>query len=465
MLKLLKYEFKKIFKSKFNLFIVFFAFSVCTYVIMDQLNGMYMSDVYEYINFEGKQMNSKEMIIYIDTFWHEHAGVLNDDFLDEIQNLKQSIIHEHEMDVLDEEAMIRYYGEDYKELDMALRNQEVSSEEINKLDQQLVAFYHPTSGGSYADIDTPQILYFEDGAHALKPIYKNMKMYRLLNYLFQNENEFEMLVHRESYLIDKKENLKMGFLENRFTDQIELTPKMIEKGNEKFLNNPYTFDSTVGADLIVYFLSGSNVTLIYVTLLILCLILTSNLFAIEHTSDTEQFLISSVKNKQVILAKITTSILIAIGIYIIYLIELYSIVNARVPIRNLNIVCTESFVQFMSTYKEVIGIALWMLISSSLATAALSSFLSCFTKSRFITSLILIVGMLMLELFWPYTILNMLNPFKMTYVYFYQGFNFVEVNGHVIRQSTLICSVWLVINILLYLSIYFWKKRTRLKNG
>ena len=141
-----------------------------------------------------------------------------------------------------------------------------------------------------------------------------MKMYRLLNYLFQNENEFEMLVHRESYLIDKKENLKMGFLENRFTDQIELTPKMIEKGNEKFLNNPYTFDSTVGADLIVYFLSGSNVTLIYVTLLILCLILTSNLFAIEHTSDTEQFLISSVKNKQVILAKIMTSILIAIGI-------------------------------------------------------------------------------------------------------------------------------------------------------
>ena len=132
MVKLIQFELKKIFKSKFNLLLLILIFGTCFYMIREQSSRHYYPFEGENISLEGETLSDIEAMRYLDEFKHLHAGNVDENYLKEMQDLYNSYIEKFQIDELDDELMKKAYGDNYLEIIEAGMNGSMSESEIEE---------------------------------------------------------------------------------------------------------------------------------------------------------------------------------------------------------------------------------------------------------------------------------------------------------------------------------------------
>ena len=404
MIKLVQFELKKIFKSKFNLLLLILIFGTCFYMIREQSSGYYHSARDANISLEGDNLTDIETMRYIDEFKHLHAGNADEKYLKEKQDLYNSYIENLQMDEIDDEVMKEYYGDNYLEIIEAGKNGTMSESEIKELQQKI---YDAQDKTEYQyGVNWPDIYDDEDGTFSLNLIYKNQDKSRILSMMFNPS--YDMLANKKEHLINyddiKNENyeineydsnyinIHLGYLQMDFAskDNLDLIDEnYVNWLNYKFLSNSIYVDSEVGLETLDRMLGDSNMVFSRLLLILLMVILCADVFSIERSNHVDQQLACSQKgNRQVYVAKWITMLILSILICIGFVIMAVGYVRYLVPIRNWNLVSESQF--FLFTYKELILTDIGVLLTALLATASMTGFLSCITKNRFISAIVVL---------------------------------------------------------------------------
>ena len=355
MIKLIQFELKKIFKSKFNLLLLILIFGTCFYMIREQSSRHYYPFEGENISLEGETLSDIETMRYLDEFKHLHAGNVDENYLKEMQDLYNSYIEKFQMNELDDELMKKAYGDNYLEIIEAGMNGSMSESEIEELQQKI-----------YDAQDSSEFQYDV----SLNLFYKNQDKSRILSMLFSPS--YEMLANKEEHLINyndiKNKNYEMheydssridfhsGFLRAEYITEDELAllnEDYVNWLNHKFLSNSTYADSEVGLETLNRMIGDSSMVLSRLLLILLIVVLCADVFSIERSNYVDQLLACSQKgNRQVYVAKWITMLILSILICIGFVIMAVGYVRYLVSIRNWNLVSESQF--FLFTYKELI---------------------------------------------------------------------------------------------------------------
>ena len=473
MIKLVQFELKKIFKSKFNLLLLILIFGTCFYMIKEQSSGYYHSARDANISLEGDNLTDIETMRYIDDFKHLHAGNADEKYLKEKQDLYNSYIESLQMDEIDDEVMKEYYGDNYLEIIEAGKNGSMSEAEIEELQQKI---YDAQDKAEYQyGVNWPDIYDDEDGTFSLNLIYKNQDKSRILSMMFNPS--YDMLANKKEHLINyddiKNENyeineydsnyinIHLGYLQMDFAskDNLDLIDEnYVNWLNHKFLSNSTYVDSEVGLETLDRMLGDSNMVFSRLLLILLMVILCADVFSIERSNHVDQQLACSQKgNRQVYVAKWITMLILSILICIGFVIMAVGYVRYLVPIRNWNLVSESQF--FLFTYKELILTDIGVLLTALLATASMTGFLSCITKNRFIAAIISLC-----VLIFPYFTGNWPGPYKnipsmIAYDTNLWWGEFKSIGGFMASSLILTVSLWLIISLVMFVIGYIKERR------
>ena len=473
MIKLVQFELKKIFKSKFNLLLLILIFGTCFYMIKEQSSGDHHSARDANISLEGDNLTDIETMRYIDEFKHLHAGNADEKYLKEKQDLYNSYIESLQMDEIDDEVMKEYYGDNYLEIIEAGKNGSMSEAEIEELQQKI---YDAQDKAEYQyGVNWPDIYDDEDGTFSLNLIYKNQDKSRILSMMFNPS--YDMLANKKEHLINyddiKNENyeineydsnyinIHLGYLQMDFAskDNLDLIDEnYVNWLNHKFLSNSTYVDSEVGLETLDRMLGDSNMVFSRLLLILLMVILCADVFSIERSNHVDQQLACSQKgNRQVYVAKWITMLILSILICIGFVIMAVGYVRYLVPIRNWNLVSESQF--FLFTYKELILTDIGVLLTALLATASMTGFLSCITKNRFIAAIISLC-----VLIFPYFTGNWPGPYKnipsmIAYDTNLWWGEFKSIGGFMASSLILTVSLWLIISLVMFVIGYIKERR------
>lgn len=473
MIKLVQYELRKIFKSKFNLLLLILIFGTCFYMIREQSSGYYHSARDANISLEGDNLTDIETMRYIDEFKHLHAGNADEKYLKEKQDLYNSYIESLQMDEIDDEVMKEYYGDNYLEIIEAGKNGTMSESEIEELQQKI---YDAQDKAEYQyGVNWPDIYDDEDGTFSLNLFYKNQDKSRILSMMFNPS--YDMLANKKEHLINyddiKNENyeineydsnyinIHLGYLQMDFAskDNLDLIDEnYVNWLNHKFLSNSTYVDSEVGLETLDRMLGDSNMVFSRLLLILLMVILCADVFSIERSNHVDQLLACSQKgNRQVYFAKWITMLILSILICIGFVIMAVGYVRYLVPIRNWNLVSELQF--FLFTYKELILTDIGVLLTALLATASMTGFLSCITKNRFIAAIISLC-----VLIFPFFTGNWPGPYKNIPSMIVYDTNlwwgeFKNIGGVMASSLILTASLWLIISLVMFVIGYIKERR------
>ena len=473
MIKLVQFELKKIFKSKFNLLLLILIFGTCFYMIREQSSGYYYPFEGENVSLEGETLSAIETMRYLDEFKHLHASNADEKYLKEIQDLYNSYIEKLQMNELNDELMKKAYGDNYLEIIEAGKNGTMSEGEIEELQQKI---YDAQDRAEIRyDVYWPDIYCNEDGTFSLNLFYKNQDKSRILSMMFNPS--YEMLANKEEYLIDYNDikdknyerneydssriNFHSGFLQAELITEDELAPlneNYVNWLNHKFLSNSTYVDSEVGLETLDRMLGDSNMVFSRLLLILLMVILCADVFSIERSNHVDQQLACSQKgNRQVYVAKWITMLILSILICIGFVIMAVGYVRYLVPIRNWNLVSESQF--FLFTYKELILTDIGVLLTALLATASMTGFLSCITKNRFIAAIISLC-----VLIFPYFTGNWPGPYKnipsmIAYDTNLWWGEFKSLGGFMASSLILTASLWLIISLVIFAIGYIKERR------
>ena len=473
MIKLIQFELKKIFKSKFNLLLLILIFGTCFYMIREQSSRHYYPFEGENISLEGETLSDIETMRYLDEFKHLHAGNVDENYLKEMQDLYNSYIEKFQMDELDDELMKKAYGDNYLEIIEAGMNGSMSESEIEELRQKI--YDAQDSSEIQYGVYWPDIYYNEDGTFSLNIFYKNQDKSRILSMLFSPS--YEMLANKEEHLINyndiKNKNYEMheydssridfhsGFLRAEYITEDELAllnEDYVNWLNHKFLSNSTYADSEVGLETLNRMIGDSSMVLSRLLLILLIVVLCADVFSIERSNYVDQLLACSQKgNRQVYVAKWITMLILSILICIGFVIMAVGYVRYLVPIRNWNLVSESQF--FLFTYKELILNNIGVLLTALLATASMTGFLSCVTKNRFASAIVSLCILL-----FPFFTGNWPGPYKNIPSMIVYGTDlwwgeFKSIGGVMASSLILTASLWLIISLVIFVIGYIKERR------
>lgn len=476
MITLIGYELKKIFKNKVNLLLCLIFCILCIYIV----HSFFYQDLFisNNLTYQGERVSEQEYLRYLDDFAHEHRGEINDEFIEAMREEYWQMKSDLE-DVTDEEMMKRVYGENYQEY----LDKNMSEQEFNRWKTECEERY------SEAGMAYDHMLYMyrdENGNIEIEKFSKYESYLAELNALFEvsvfdGTFQYEMLNHKEEHLINKeivhqtKDNTPIksnSFLSEYWLkrNDSQVSDKMIDEMNQKYLSMPTTYDSTVGARLLCRSFSGT--TFVIIMIILLNAILFSDVFSKEAKEKIEPILVTSrLGYKQVTVAKLIIVIFFNLLITAFYLTIIYVVVSSIVPIRSLNITCyyTDvvgvSTVDYLYTYRELLINYVLRIFVSMLATGLMVTFLSCITKKRFVSAMVLLlmliasvfiyVDQFQWIMFFPYTVAT--HPGYIDWLSFTN-------NGFVLFDKDWgwligVCLFWGIACLIMFLSCYLKQRR------
>lgn len=469
MTKMILFELKKIFKSKFKLIL-------CAFVL---LGNLWMSHYYnvQYISAvnENKiELHGVEALRYLDQFYDNLKGTVNDSYLKDIEVKQAEMMNQF----LNHEKMKEVFGEYYttilgidgkENVDPELVKEIVKTAEKNckKLNIPFPLSYNDDY--TYLKIE---MLYFTDYNYLRQTFWyfdgplKSMPFMQILN---EEENQ-----KIEYIVVNNQVKIKnTGFADSLWPYQwLEKYPvQVIDYLNDRYENMSSSYDSTVGATTLFNCISNYMIWLLDMLLII---VLLADVFSTEQRHKMDQYLVCAKEYKKITMAKILTVLILTVTIFAIQMGLLYGFVSWIVPIKNLDVQavipnCLMPLSRFdLFTFKELLirtGITvLFALLSVSIVT----SVLSCLTQNRIFSS---IATMLFVAL--PMVFINNTAPFNMDYFPFEMlrmdiffgnnirfGFNqLVCIGENVYYTASIICVGWVIAGILLYLFCYLKERR------
>ncbi len=471
--KLVYFEIKKLMKIKFNCLLILLTFILCLGILFIK-NTNRLSSSRQYASFEGETLNNKEVYRYADTFFHEHRGIVNDEYINDLKEAENLIIQEYQLDEIDEEKMIMTYGKNYQEIIQAGIDGSMSDHEIFAINEKAKENNEICKSESCI-LTSNEVAYEkygieevneEDHTFTIRYFYEKEESRNLLNLLlygsqsYTNEYTVELLHHKEEKLADTKNYIVGGNASNtnywRVSEDIE--EEYIEWQNQKYLNAPERTDSGVGATMFVQALTTQNNPLL-VVLLLCIVILVCQVFTIDHDYEMESMLLCSKKGySSVMIAKIITACLIPLALLLIYLFLAWITVSMIVPIRNLDIAYVEwienrPFIfEGIYTYKEILFTEMSLIFMSFLAASGIAAFVSTLFKNKFIGLMlapsIIVVMTLYKNVFTPGMMLTTMNYLSWNDV---MGINMMKVGTMIVSKAFCAYVIWCLIDAVLFI--------------
>ena len=480
MVKLIQFELKKIFKSKFNLLLLIAAIAIqCLALKEIVLSPGYLN---YYID-QNTSVNQIEYKQYLDEFYTQHQGIVTDEYINEWNDEYYQKLDE----IIDKDKMIQIYGDNYEEMIIAGRNGSLSEEDM----WEYIRFVEERSrplGYDYAPIE-----YSDDGSARFKLnlYYKSgmegygntlHKIYYDLDFITENQNVYLDVLNesKEHKIIASEVNGKteiedFGFLKTLGYFNPDLISQMnmnqIDWLNEKYENVSPQMDTTIGAGVLA---QSFDMYVIYLGYLLCLIVIGTNLFAGEKSKKTDVLLSCAKEYKRITTAKLLTMLLLVVSLFILAVIINILAVSLFFDIKNLHLASygyslnNFGYIFILYSCFEMLLRQMGLIFCSFLCVAGLSAFLSCFTKNRFISVIIMIIfvafPMLMTNGHTLLTIMPIVMLCCHTYFSFSSGIAgyllpIVDLGGTIVHTATLVCLFWIIVSIILMMGCYIKQQR------
>lgn len=466
MCRLIGSEFKKIFKNKVNIILLLCLFGLSAYMNIRSYNSNYLTYDDVEIVMDGKPVSSNDIYKELEKQSEVYEGTVDETTLKNIRdeyslNMKATM----ENDIIDEQRMIKAFGQDYKTyLDMVQNKTMTEEYFFNNYCHQGCSIDKDEQGNT-----TYPIFYKNDGNRRFyNSLYFNAsyndKMVEDVDELLRYSN-FYVLANKSEFLYpDGKNYMQLMNIEQN-TNMDTDTKDLLKYFSNKIEKQTFEYQSTVANNL---FLNNIRDNVNFLTLIVIA-ILVANIFANEVRYKTDQIIVpTKVGNTNITIAKCICGLSIAIGVIWIQWIISFLIACILLPLHDLNSIVMEQgntyigILNYAYTYTEIIwkGFALTSLCAIVIASITMA--LSYITRNRFATIIpiiLFIFGPLLVPVFLQFFQINFLDflfPSKaiMFADFFslgnqYNGTPFMIIDHQVISMLVVCCITYIgVITIL-----------------
>lgn len=419
MIRLIGSEFKKIFKSKFNivLWLLFVSYTggLAASVYHDGINDItlgYESEP-EWV-FQDEHGNDIEnglpYVRFADKLQHQYQGTLDEALVHQQAQDLRNINTKFPRKTLDKEAMIRSYGNNYETFLEEASQGKYSMNELNEhlMSTQQTIYSWESDGGDDQPASTKIKAYFRN--YYKEDYVRSLYETSYIGDYFMPSLKQEALGN-ENVRVDGWEKDRLNVVHVQETEEdslylnaIGISKKELGKEREiadyyvdKYKESPRAYDSVIGNTVFIKALSNINV----ISLLVIAILL-ANTFAREATCKTDQIMVpTKVGNKNITIAKISTGIIIALGTIVIQVGIIFILSCIFLPMRDWNLeyfaqsgVFLNGVNEWMFTYKEMIQSAIGLMSIAALGTALLTLTLSYISKNRFFVIIPMILFLL-----------------------------------------------------------------------
>ena len=469
MIRLIKSEFQKLLKGKFiRLFIlisILVSIGICYKVYYGSDN--YKDVGYNLTNLEGKQLSDLEFCKAKDAVMHSYSGEWSQAKQKQIiQDLKNEL-KKYPRDQIDEKAMTKAYGKNWKYYLEKQKKTGLSQKDIQEITNEIG--------------QSPEYLTQEDDTIELETIYTNDSKREYLSELYTHNKHIHQSIDNNidtSHLISSEWNAyllnpqlknvwEVNYLASTLTQNEKLTKEETTTFQKYLMSEveslPHQFESGLPNQFMLRALS-----MVYILPIFVIMIALANIFAIEREYQMDQIIYPTQSNRhRITIAKLITGYLFSIGLIILQLIIVYLFGSLAFPIHGWNFLVTS--IDFFSvipiiptTYLTLLIYAIVLPLFGAIAMATLSMGLSYVLKKKFIVIIplfiLVIVGMFCQMIYIPSfmkTFFEFCLPINMIqfYNYFLEN-NILGIGSpYIISEAFVIPMRWIVIGLWGFITI------------
>ena len=480
MLKLVQFELKKILKSKLNLILLIAAIAIQCLALKEIVLSLgYLN---YYIN-QDEAVNQIEYKQYLDEFYAQHQGIVNDEYINEWNDE----YYDKLVEILDKEKMIQIYGDNYEEMIIAGKNGSLSEEEmweyIHFVEERSQRFGYDYAPIEYPDDGSAQFtlnLYYKSGMEGYA--YNLHNIYFDSDYWNNDKNIYLDVLNQSkenkiiaSQIDGKTEIEDFGYIDTLgyFNPQLisQMNMNQINWLNEKYENVSSQMDTTIGAGVLI---QSFDVYVIYVIYLLVFIVIGTDLFAGEKNKKIDALLSCAKEYKRITTAKIITMLLLVISVFILASMINVLVVSLFFDIKNLHLASygfslgNFGYIFILYSCIEILVRQMGLVFCSFLCVAGLSVFLSCLTKNRFVSAIIMIIFVVFPILMTNGHLWLAIMPLTMLMGHTYFSFSsgvagyllpIVDLGGTIVHTATLVCLFWIIVSIILMIGCYVKQRK------
>lgn len=476
MKKLIKSELKKILKSKMHILLIFLLTLSTLFITIFtfQSYGKLYDELRYYEDFSGKKISSITAAKLVDEKLHQYAGDMSDELYLKAKEDFLKLVHKYPREVIDAEAMKIVYGDGYEALMSKSLDGTLSESEFRDyMDRSQVMGRYSYSTDENGNVSI-ELYYEEDRVRDLIGLIYTSPY---LSDKSSLEDSFDSFwSYYQTILINGKNYLDDHYFSKILSPQYKtvLQDDLILKSK----NLPLTFDSVVPNNLLMNALQN----ILWVPLFIV-LILLANIVGIEKQYHMEEIVYTTASSKRKItIAKLLTGTIIGVGVIWLQILVCFIVSYMILPVHTWNIVIMEMasssigetislYIPF--TYLTVIVYALILTTVGSFTVSLLTFVFSYFTKSRFITLIIMTVFLIvswfikrimfipiLIKALLPFNMLSFLDYFYGYTAEYQSGDPYIMFGDSLISLRTLIPIVWIVIGIIIIVIVIKHTRRS-----
>lgn len=403
MWKLIVSEWKKIFRSRLNIFLLLFLigytlFSMCSYTF----GPISYEEDLQFATFEGEPLQTyAKLYAYADQVLAQYEGEVDEAlwerFCDDYNALYAAFTTEEN---IDQEQMEAVYGADWRALLERNETRTLTATDIALLDRLIeettLVSYDAKEGES--PHYTLHTLYKDNSRlHTLLAIYRCDPFLTGMDVPELTDDDLQgTMINVPLYRLLHPRLLNMQIRSDPSYDQYDMTQTHLRSFIEVRLQQPFSYGSAIGPAL----LQGNLRQITMLTVLVLAVIC-ANTFAIERSSGVEPIIVSArIPYTRIALAKILANELLAIALFLLLAAAAFVISASVVSIRGLDLPSIRQISELWIpdlpylTNGQVLQAQLLLQLLACGATAILASLFSALTKSRFLTILLLMLCLL-----------------------------------------------------------------------
>lgn len=418
MWKLVISELKKILRSKFHLFLLIFIIAMMVVQIVREdyrAVNAYDPDL-QFSTFDGEPLKTnRDLYAYADQIYSQYEGTVNEElwqrFMDDYNHLYTEFTKDENIDDM---KMSSFYGEDWKSLFERNEQHQLTEEDVRLL-QRL-----NESNADYVSVVYDELSGQKLDQYLLKTFYKDESCLNTLNLIYRGDTD---PLYQGSFLTEKAAQQYPNYypLYSLLHPQTMLLNRLsliyTESGStlnrqtnlsayaEKQLSQPQSYGSVIPAQLLIRHMQSNTMF----TIVILA-ILFANTFAIEKSTKMDQLIVATKAGyTRITIAKILANLLIAFALYLIMDLIAFAFTISTVSLHGFDLPVIEqlkftlkiSDLPYLS-YQQFIFSLFSLQCLAIIAVSFSASLISCLTKNRFITILILFSILFIPLLFYPY---------------------------------------------------------------
>lgn len=418
MRKLIISELKKMLKSKFHLSLLIFVIVMMVVQIVREdyrTVNAYEPDL-QFSTFDGEPLKTnRDLYAYADQIYSQYEGTVSKQlwqrFMDDYNHLYTELTKDENIDDM---KMSSFYGEDWKSLFERNEQHQLTEEDVRLL-QRL-----NESNADYVSVVYDELSGQKLDQYLLKTFYKDESCLNTLNLIYRGDTD---PLYQGSFLTEKAAQQYPNYypLYSLLHPQTMLLNRLsliyTESGStlnrqtnlsayaEKQLSQPQSYGSVIPAQLLIRHMQSNTMF----TIVILA-ILFANTFAIEKSTKMDQLIVATKAGyTRITIAKILANLLIAFALYLIMDLIAFAFTISTVSLHGFDLPVIEqlkftlkiSDLPYLS-YQQFIFSLFSLQCLAIIAVSFSASLISCLTKNRFITILILFSILFIPLLFYPY---------------------------------------------------------------